>query len=1261
VNVLGALSSASPESGEPTETTGPTNMPATEETYRRQPNLHIIFAISSIAMLLSIVWMIMADHLRPWKQVQREFQQVEREKLKAAEKEALKKQQSEAQAKIDQIDNEIKQAEQGATTRYAEISRLDKDVNSASARTEKLDTQRRFKKAELDSLRSLYDGMIERGEEIPARQYLNTTVAAADRELTELSRRLEAAQNELKQKQAAREKLLGYVDKLVKDKEQLTRDVDRAQRLIEQKEAQYFGFRAWLRSLPGIDMAAPPTKIQQISLPDLTINYNFKDVPRYDRCTTCHQGIDRAGYEKDASGNEMPKVFAAHPQVSSGATTIDPKGKVVPAGLYLDPNGPHPINSFGCTICHGGQGSGTDFTFASHTPSDLKDAERLKKAERWKHEYGWQSIHFWDYPMLPKQFIESSCVKCHHQITDIPQAKQLQAGYQRIVQYGCTGCHTIGGEGSFGPDLTDERTVGPNLSHIASKVSKDWVLKWIKNPHAFRPDTRMPRFYGLTNNDGKDDIPKVDAEVQAIAYYLFTRSTPPEGFVDAPAKTDPAHGKDLFLQKGCLACHSHRPYSKDSVQAADREHWNTAYVVDPKATYDPSNFPESARTYAQADYGPNLGNIAAKFRGEPDKGLRWLSNWIQNPEKYHPKSLMPYLQLSFQDAADIASWLISVPGDWPVQVSVPAVADQTVASGLTDLVKLYVGKTGYKNKDGKMQAVGLSEVDGFVGKLSTGEKLFFLGEKTIARLGCFGCHVIPGFESAKPIGTPLNDWGIKSPARLDFSHIREYIEDQKQDADGSRDGTSEYYQEQVEHESRIGFLFQKLHRPRSYDFLKDKEKYKTWDDRLRMPQFSWANDPKAVEEVMTFVLGLTNEKVGAKYLAKNRYNDVQTALAKGGKVLNRYNCTGCHVLEMPKFSIPQGTNVAEAFSDFKGNVRSSYAQRATDYLAELYPPLTYDPKKKLDADNIESELGLLADDGAPVTIEGMPTQLFENDLAVQLWKPVTIRGYTFNIGDNVTLNQTKVEKIPAVGGDFPWLYATYAQERRGEAFEGFWNRLPPPLVREGSKVQTPWFALFLRDPYMIRPAAQLRMPRFHYGKVVGVPSRETEDLADYFAARDGAEFPYQTIPQQQVGYIADLDKVHPDYLGAGWSMMANKGSPCIQCHAIGQFKPTGGDQVVNGPDLKQVAMRFRPEFLEKWIANPKRLVPYTAMPQNVAPHGPLQIPVPKTFEDRPIDMVRAIRDTLLNYVNVVEQQLAGAKPAAPPAAAATAPKPTGGL
>jgi len=105
-------------------------------------------------------------------------------------------------------------------------------------------------------------------------------------------------------------------------------------------------------------------------------------------------------------------------------------------------------------------------------------------------------------------------------------------------------------------------------------------------------------------------------------------------------------------------------------------------------------------------------------------------------------------------------------------------------------------------------------------------------------------------------------------------------------------------------------------------------------------------------------------------------------------------------------------------------------------------------------------------------------------------------------------------------------------------------------------------------------------------------------------------------------------------------MMTYKGSPCLQCHAIGQHKPTGGEAVVNGPDLRQVSSRFRPGYLETWLANPRRLIPYTAMPQNIVPRGAVQIQVPKTFENKPADMVTAIRDTLLNYINAVELQLA---------------------
>ena len=39
-------------------------MPATEEPYRNQRALHVVFGVSSIGLLLATVWMILADHLR---------------------------------------------------------------------------------------------------------------------------------------------------------------------------------------------------------------------------------------------------------------------------------------------------------------------------------------------------------------------------------------------------------------------------------------------------------------------------------------------------------------------------------------------------------------------------------------------------------------------------------------------------------------------------------------------------------------------------------------------------------------------------------------------------------------------------------------------------------------------------------------------------------------------------------------------------------------------------------------------------------------------------------------------------------------------------------------------------------------------------------------------------------------------------------------------------------------------------------------------
>src|SRR5258708_2888177 len=56
-----------------------TVMAATDQNYRQQKTLDIVFAVSSILMLLSIFWMLWDDYNREFKHVQRKFRDVEDE------------------------------------------------------------------------------------------------------------------------------------------------------------------------------------------------------------------------------------------------------------------------------------------------------------------------------------------------------------------------------------------------------------------------------------------------------------------------------------------------------------------------------------------------------------------------------------------------------------------------------------------------------------------------------------------------------------------------------------------------------------------------------------------------------------------------------------------------------------------------------------------------------------------------------------------------------------------------------------------------------------------------------------------------------------------------------------------------------------------------------------------------------------------------------------------------------------------------------
>ena len=80
-------------------------------------------------------------------------------------------------------------------------------------------------------------------------------------------------------------------------------------------------------------------------------------------------------------------------------------------------------------------------------------------------------------------------------------------------------------------------------------------------------------------------------------------------------------------------------------------------------------------------------------------------------------------------------------------------------------------------------------------------------------------------------------------------------------------------------------------------------------------------------------------------------------------------------------------------------------------------------------------------------------------------------------------------------------------------------------------MQTPWLTSFLHDPHMIRPAAQLRMPRFHFGKDDKSLQGKPTTWPTTSPRVTGQSSRISRFRSRTPSYLAERNKAHPDYLG----------------------------------------------------------------------------------------------------------------------------------
>lgn len=169
----------------------------------------------------------------------------------------------------------------------------------------------------------------------------------------------------------------------------------------------------------------------------------------------------------------------------------------------------HPVDRFGCTPCHGGQGLATDKRSAHATSPD------------------------WERPLFTKAERSAACGSCHLG-RDVPEPR-VAAGRRALTLRGCSGCHAI-------PGIAPPEHA-PELDGLRDKVQPAWVRAWLRDPARIDPRHQMPTF-ALSAT-----------EIEGLVAYLWTLPGVPLAQAPMEVQGDADRGRTTLATLRCATCH----------------------------------------------------------------------------------------------------------------------------------------------------------------------------------------------------------------------------------------------------------------------------------------------------------------------------------------------------------------------------------------------------------------------------------------------------------------------------------------------------------------------------------------------------------------------------------------------------------------------------------------------------------------------------------------------------------------------------------
>ncbi len=389
--------------------------------------------------------------------------------------------------------------------------------------------------------------------------------------------------------------------------------------------------------------------VQQLVVPKLDV---------VDRCHTCHGGVD------DPRLEDGPRALRTHPN----------------RALLL---GAHPIERFGCTPCHGGQGLALT-EGGAHCDTDP----------------------YWTDPMVRGKFTESRCLACHPNDDPLDGAPTLSRGRTIVRNLGCDGCHAFGAG-----DAPIKR--GPALTHVRSKLAPGFLLQWIREPVPRRPDRRMPQFWPNADRSPEEAERKAKESLE-IAAYLQAASEPypsSEGLA-SPTAALAERGEYIFDRVGCRGCHVIGIDGRDDVQVAEPSAEDAAEEDAMDDFWGDEEAEDEAEPLPPIEHGPALGDVSARMTAA------FIGGWLLDPKGYWRDATMPKMRLTANQAAALAAYLVGL-GDAPPEA--PAELTGAIDPALAAKGKVHVGKYG---------CAGCHDIPGFEDAPRVGPELAGFGAKT---------------------------------------------------------------------------------------------------------------------------------------------------------------------------------------------------------------------------------------------------------------------------------------------------------------------------------------------------------------------------------------------------------------------------------------------------------------------------------------------------------------------------------------------------